>query len=576
MHIAGISTRLQIASLEVPVSGTVQAAFAVLNGPRLSLLRTLPPPLPTATGEMTGTVKVLLPLKPHLTTTDVRMNVATLLSNVTLPLPLEGLTLRQGRLTVDATLQNLDIKGDAELFGQPAGLSATANFRGNAAPAVTFDMQTTATAATLQALGWAPGGFIQGAMPVHLHVETGAANNGRLTVNADLSQAMLQLPMFGWSKPAGKSGSFSLAASIDGDRFSGIQRIDSIAAKAPGLDIATAMAGNTLELSHIQIGNTKGSGRIVAPGGKNQPWRIALTGSALDLSAIVNPPRTARSPAKPARPSAARPQPPSGFTWQANAHFDRLILAERPEPELQDFNFIGNGQGDFVFRGNAAALVDAGKPVTLMIAPRPGVKPGDAETMQLQTDDAGELLRAMGAFNTLTGGALDFSASYGVALPVEGVTRITHFRLLNAPAFAKFLQAVTVLGIPEAASGPGLQFDRMVVPFSIDDDVMTLAGGRAYSAALGFTASGTIDLDAGRYDIHGTVVPAYALNTLPGKIPLIGRLFSPEKGGGLFAMRYTLTGPFADPKVKINPLSALTPGFLRGIFGLGNGAKQRP
>jgi hypothetical protein len=82
-----------------------------------------------------------------------------------------------------------------------------------------------------------------------------------------------------------------------------------------------------------------------------------------------------------------------------------------------------------------------------------------------------------------------------------------------------------------------------------------------------------IDLDAGSCDIHGTVVPAYALNTLPGKIPLIGKLFSPEKGGGLFAMRYTMTGPFANPKVTINPLSALTPGFLREIFGLGKKAE---
>jgi hypothetical protein len=47
-------------------------------------------------------------------------------------------------------------------------------------------------------------------------------------------------------------------------------------------------------------------------------------------------------------------------------------------------------------------------------------------------------------------------------------------------------------------------------------------------------------------------------------------LFSPEKGGGLFAMRYSMTGPTADPKIKVNPLSALTPGFLREIFGLGH------
>jgi hypothetical protein len=142
--------------------------------------------------------------------------------------------------------------------------------------------------------------------------------------------------------------------------------------------------------------------------------------------------------------------------------------------------------------------------------------------------------------------------------------------LAKAPAVAKLLEAVTVFGIPAAASGPGMPFRQLIAPFSFDAGVMTLKDARAYAASLGFTASGTIDLNAGLYDIHGTVVPAYAVNALPGKIPLIGRLFSPEKGGGLFAMRYSMTGPTADPKIKVNPLSALTPGFLREIFGLGH------
>jgi hypothetical protein len=36
----------------------------------------------------------------------------------------------------------------------------------------------------------------------------------------------------------------------------------------------------------------------------------------------------------------------------------------------------------------------------------------------------------------------------------------------------------------------------------------------------------------------------------------------------VFAARYALKGPLEDPSVSVNPLSALTPGFLREIFGL--------
>ncbi|MFC7542924.1 hypothetical protein ACFQU2_30460 [Siccirubricoccus deserti] len=63
-------------------------------------------------------------------------------------------------------------------------------------------------------------------------------------------------------------------------------------------------------------------------------------------------------------------------------------------------------------------------------------------------------------------------------------------------------------------------------------------------------------------------------NTLLGNIPLLGRLFSPEAGGGVFAGTYRVQGPLADPQVTVNPLAALTPGFLRGLFGLGQPAER--
>ena len=68
--------------------------------------------------------------------------------------------------------------------------------------------------------------------------------------------------------------------------------------------------------------------------------------------------------------------------------------------------------------------------------------------------------------------------------------------------------------------------------------------------------------------ISGTIVPAYFFNSMLGQLPLVGKLFSPEKGGGVFAARFGLDGPIDDPSVSINPISALTPGFLRDIFGI--------
>lgn len=65
-------------------------------------------------------------------------------------------------------------------------------------------------------------------------------------------------------------------------------------------------------------------------------------------------------------------------------------------------------------------------------------------------------------------------------------------------------------------------------------------------------------------------------NSLLGRIPVIGRLFSPEQGGGVFAASYRVRGPLDDPEATVNPLAALTPGFLRGLFGIFEGGQQGP
>jgi hypothetical protein len=52
-----------------------------------------------------------------------------------------------------------------------------------------------------------------------------------------------------------------------------------------------------------------------------------------------------------------------------------------------------------------------------------------------------------------------------------------------------------------------------------------------------------------------------------GKIPLVGKIFEGKEGEGLIATNYSIKGKYPDVSVNVNPLSALTPGFLRNIWG---------
>ncbi len=186
------------------------------------------------------------------------------------------------------------------------------------------------------------------------------------------------------------------------------------------------------------------------------------------------------------------------------------------------------------------------------------------------TNDAGELLRGLDVVGTMEGGRLSVQAHYNDAQPdrpLTGTADIEDFRLHQAPALGRLLQAMTLYGLVEVMQGPGLGFRRLVAPFRLTDDALDIADARAFSSSLGLTAKGRIDLADRQVDVQGTIVPAYFFNSLLGNIPLVGRLFSPERGGGLFAASYALHGALDNPQVTINPLTALTPGFLRGLFG---------
>jgi len=191
--------------------------------------------------------------------------------------------------------------------------------------------------------------------------------------------------------------------------------------------------------------------------------------------------------------------------------------------------------------------------------------------LTMTADDAGELLRGLDYIRSMQGGRLSVQANYNDAQPgrpLNGTADIEDFRVREAPALGKLLQAMTLYGLIEVLQGPGLGFSRLVAPFRLTDDALELTDARAFSSSLGLTMKGRLNLDADTMDMQGTIVPAYFFNNLLGNIPLVGKLFSPERGGGVFAASYSIRGRLDDPEVFVNPLAALTPGFLRGLFGL--------
>jgi hypothetical protein len=61
-------------------------------------------------------------------------------------------------------------------------------------------------------------------------------------------------------------------------------------------------------------------------------------------------------------------------------------------------------------------------------------------------------------------------------------------------------------------------------------------------------------------------LPAYAINNLFGRIPLLGIALGGGMREGLIGVTFKVDGPIGQPQVYFNPLSAVAPGIFRKIF----------
>jgi hypothetical protein len=206
--------------------------------------------------------------------------------------------------------------------------------------------------------------------------------------------------------------------------------------------------------------------------------------------------------------------------------------------------------------------------------------PKGIRQFSLHAKDAGQFLKAIDAIGGMQGGELIITGNYAevAGVPVlRGRVVISEHTIKDAPVLAKILSLASLTGFIDALQGNGIRFHKLAAPFTLYKDVLTLENAKTAGEAIGLTAEGTITFPQKTVDIQGTVVPANMLNSAVGKVPIVGQILAGSDGQGVFAARYKVKGTTANPDVSVNPLSMLTPGFLRNIFDTkepDNDAKQ--
>ncbi len=549
--LTGLAGHDQYADVSLDLAGPLAGMVTLLSHPRLRLLSKRPLPFTVAAGQLAGTMNVRLPLIDDLDADAVASKAHARLSGVVLRNVVAGRDLSQGTMDLDVTNDGLHLTGQAQLAGVPTRLTVGADFRAGPPSQVllTVDATGRVTAAVLRREGLDARGALAGAAQVAVRYTAERDKDDQVTLRADLREAAVSTPL--WRKPGGASASASARVALHGDR---VVAIEDVRAEGPGLLISgrAEMAEGrpaVLKLDRVVLERTQAAGEIRLPPACGGAVCVRLAGPTLDLSTGLG--RIAQAQGSPGRGAA--------LPWRVDARFGRVLLDES--------HSLGPVRADAQSDGKrlVAASLEA-----------PGVQgslrtDGRGRVATVRAADLGSLLRGIGTTDLLHGGRLSFDGRFDDALPTSpftGTAELDDFTVRRAVVAGKLLQAFTLYGILDAIRGPGLFFSRAVVPMQYVGNVLTLRQARAYSSALGVTAQGWLDFARSTLDLRGTIVPAYVVNSALGRLPVVGHLFSPERGGGVIAANVTLRGRLDDPSVRVNPLSALTPGFLRGVFDL--------
>ncbi len=552
VRITGLSVKDQDLSIAADIAGPVPELLTLLKHPRLHLLSDHPIPVQRPAGALTGNLAITLPLEHDLVFEQVGIHAKGRLAGLRLGGVVAGRDLERGEVSFDVTQDGLHAGGPATVAGFASDVTVDMDFT-HGGPAQVTQHATVAgraTKAQLASGGLDPGAFMpSGAVSIVGDYTEHQSGQASVVVRADLRDAVLAGA--GWKKAAGAPGRASGRLSLLHGRLAGI---DELRAEAPGLrvDGRAELAGgepSRLVLNPIEIGPTRAHGeiRLATPG---VPMRLNLAGPVLDLSSLFGP----RAPS-PANGGKSTP-------FVADLAFEKVLLARGGA--FTDVRAHAEHDGTRL----RSLQMQAAGPGRLQaeISPVTG-----GRRVLLRAQDAGALLSALDITGTIVGGSLAIDARYDdqkPGSPMSGLADLSEFHVQDAPAVGKLLQAVSLFGLPEALDGPGLKLNRARAPFSWADNDLYLGESEIYSASLGLTAKGHLDLGRHTLDVTGTVVPLYAINSALGRMPVIGRLFSPERGGGLFSLSYGLHGPMADPSVAVNPFSILTPGLARRLFRL--------
>lgn len=468
--------------------------------------------------------------------------------NIVAEAALEGAA---GRL--DLTTDGMVIKGDGHVGEAPVTIEWRQRFFG-AGDKTVIDVTGEADSAMADLFGVPTRQVVQGRVPFKARAVGGVDAFRALDLEADFTGAALMSESVAWMKPQGvpAKGAAAFAFAPEGVEVTSFDLAgEGIAIKATAA-FSTVGALTRLDMPTFLL---KDAADLSIRGRRDDAGLLTLDVAGARLSAA----------------EMVRNLIDEGFGGGGGKA--PLALAARID-EVEFRGGVVYQDAALDYRRNAAGIADfsfaakseAGKPLTIEMKP-----PADGEQhVAAASEDIGSLLGGLFAMSSVRGGYghLDFRFTPGeVDAPRAGTIEAHDIRVVKAPLLAKIFAAGSLTGLADLVNGEGIELQNARADFSFENGDLKIKEARATGPSVGITGEGAYGLEGARsVSLKGAVAPAYQLNSFLGKAPVIGDLFVNRKGEGLLALSYEVDGDATEPRVTVNPLSALAPGVFRRMF----------
>lgn len=566
MPVAGSSARMTnidvrdgaVGNFDVRLSGSVEEIMELITHEPLRVPQKLGFDVARVGGEAHVRTVLTVPLVKDVAADDVRYDVTANIVNTSVNDLLGGEGLRRGDVTLRVDPDSVSAEGTGALNGVPLNLYWREDLKAGredaSADTTEIVMSGMMDEKDMAAMGVDVSDYLHGKTLAEASFigRNFAFKRGYFT--ADASMAELMETRLAWAKPV------AVPATVTGTVFFEDEqtRISPLVVVGEDIDVRADLSfkGEAL-YGQFDVGSLGGNKfHAVADQKADGSLALKIEGERFNLGPILDAEQ-------------------EGEAVGVAEGLDRLsldvdvgTLVILNGEELDNLKLNGSFVGGAPERMTVSALVHGTtKEVSLEI--NPAADGGPLRDLSVSTPDGGHFLRALGLFSHLRDGETTLegkTSGWGKDLHIEGRMKIKNAFMVSKSKLGPAVTEGVIEGLNNYLKDDAVQLDTVDMPFDYSEGLLDITSMKANGPSLGMTMEGQISARSEKINMNGVFVPAYGINALLGKIPLLGSILTGGEGKGVFGVTYRVKGPTANPEFSVNPLSGIAPGFLRLLF----------